>query len=517
MVKARPALSLIASAIAAALGAPSAHAAWRFQPSVDVQETWTDNVYQAQAGSEQSRLVTSLAPGFTLFNETPSVKFHANYRLNMYAYSGERAEGGNASNNSSQTLAADVKARVINDLLFFEGNATINQFAASAFGPQVTPGTGYATANRNEVRTYRVSPYLKRGLGSSAELEVRYVHDRVSSDNAGFGQSNGDSLSAVLASGPSFRKVAWNLSAMHQVLQDSIAPKSTISNTSGLLQFILSNQFSLNVTGGYDKYDYDSSAGGTKGASYTGGFRWAPSERTSLQMSGGHRFYGPSYFLQASHRSRGTVWNLNYNDTISNSRNQFTLPQTLNTGSLLDQLFAASIPDPVQRAAAVAAYIAATGLPASLPNAVNYFSNRFQLQKQFTGSMAMKMAHSSGLFSITRMRREAVSNGSVDSALLGTQNFLLNDNTNQLAFNAALNYQLGSRTTATLSALASKTESLSVDRTDHNRQLSLYLTRQFASKLSGIAEVRRTRGTTFASGERKYTENAVSVGLAMKF
>jgi uncharacterized protein (PEP-CTERM system associated) len=104
-----------------------------------------------------------------------------------------------------------------------------------------------------------------------------------------------------------------------------------------------------------------------------------------------------------------------------------------------------------------------------------------------------------------------------DSALLGSQLANLNDNTDQKGVNASLSYQLGPRSQATVSATAYRAESLSTDRVDNNRQFSLFLTRQFSARLSALAEVRRVNGHSVGVGARKYTENALSAGLSMKF
>ena len=514
MAKAWPARSLIASAVAAALAAPSAQAEWRFTPNVSVRETWSDNVGQAPSGQEQSQLVTSVSPGFVVSNDTPRLKLNANYTLNAYIYSGNHPNG---TNSTSQNLTADAKAKLVGEELFLDAGAAIVRNAVSGFGPQATPGSGYTANNSSEVRTIRISPYYVHNFGSLANLQLRYQYDRVTSDNGGLGQSNGNTLTASLDSGSTFRKIGWSLSYTNQVLDDTIAAHAKISNASLGLRYLMSPDLTLTASGGYDKNEYDTLGGSTQGASWSAGFQWTPSSRTSVTANAGQRYFGPSYFLSAVHRSRSTVWNLSYNDAITNSRNQFTLPTTVNTASLLDQLFSASIPDPVQRAAAVRAYMASAGLPNALPNAVNYFSNRFELQRQFLASMSGKLSKASGLLSIYRTRREAVSNVNQDSALLGNQNSLLNENTDQKGISTSLSYSLGPRTQATVSATASNVESLKTNRNDHNRQLSFYLSRQFASKLSGVAELRRNQGKILASGAQKYTENAIAVGLAMQF
>lgn len=120
------------------------------------------------------------------------------------------------------------------------------------------------------------------------------------------------------------------------------------------------------------------------------------------------------------------------------------------------------------------------------------------------------------MFNVYKSRSEAVSTNTVDSSLFGNQNSLLNESTVQEGISASLQYQLGPRTQATMTASANKVESLATGRVDHNRRLSVLMSRQFASKLSGVAELRRTHGS-LAAGSQKYTENAISAGLSMQF
>jgi uncharacterized protein (PEP-CTERM system associated) len=505
----------------ALLVAPAAQATWQFTPTVGVRETYTDNV-NLQAGDQaESRWITELTPGFTLSNVTPRFNLRAEYQLSLYAYSGSKP--ANTQHNQNR-LALDTKARLLEDLLFMDAMASVSQQATSAFGPQVN-GNGYADANRNEVRTYRVSPYLVHSFGASAVGQLRYSRDSVSTDNAGMRRSDGDTLSASLSSGPSFRRVGWDAVLTHQDMDDTLAPRTTggeaqkqnskVDTYNSNLRYLMSPQLSLNGNIGYDRYDYDSLGGRTQGAGYGVGFSWTPSSRTSLVVNGGHRYYGPSYALNLQHRSRGTVWSVTYNDAVTNTRSQFLLPSAVDTAAMLDKLFSPQITDPVQRAAAVQAYIKATGLPPKLQDSINYFSNRFVLQKALNASVALQGGHTTAVLSLFKMRREALSSEKVDSAILGTSDTNLNDNTDQAGGSATLSYKLGPQTVANLSATATNSRSLTIARTDHNRAVRLNVARTFSSKLLGSLEVRRVKGGISAS--QQYTENAVTAALTMKF
>ncbi|NVD96939.1 TIGR03016 family PEP-CTERM system-associated outer membrane protein [Massilia sp. BJB1822] len=498
-------------ALALLMAAPAARAEWKFAPALELRETWSDNVGLASNDKAGSQFITEVVPGFSLTNVGPRLKLHANYQLHLYQYSKERV-GGTGSNTSS--LNAGAQAKVVDDLLFFDGTATISQQATSAFGPQVN-NNGYSTNNRNEVRTIRLSPYLQHRFGSTAQMELRYTRDTVDTDNRGMGRSDANSINLNINSGPAFRTIGWGFMANRQVLDDSIAPTSTTQLAMANVFYRLTPTFSLTASGGYDKFSYESNGQATQGKSWSTGFRWNPSPRTSLDASLGKRYYGNSYSLALNHRARYSNWSVSYGDSVTNSRSNFLLPSAIDTATMLDRLFMPNFPDAAKRAAAVEAYIRALNLPRALPDSVNYFSNRYALQKQLQASVSFTTARTSTMFNIFSMRREALSLTQVDSALLGSSSGNVNDNTRQTGASALFNYRLNSRTGASLSATYTNADSNSLGKGSQNRALRLFLTHQFDQKISGGMEVRRVRGSTFLDSGN-YTENAVAASVSIK-
>jgi uncharacterized protein (PEP-CTERM system associated) len=159
----------------------------------------------------------------------------------------------------------------------------------------------------------------------------------------------------------------------------------------------------------------------------------------------------------------------------------------------------------------------ATGLPTSLADNINYFSNRYMRQKQLQAAAAFTGAHSDFVVSVFDGARTALSIQQTDSALLGPSLLSLNDDTRQRGVNAILNYRLSARTTAQAAATASRTRSVSTGFLSNNQMLRAGLSRQFSHKLRGAAELRHVRGTLDARTGLRYRENAVSASLTMQF
>lgn len=508
-----PSRPLIAPvALLALLVAPACRADWKFTPAVELRETYSDNVALAVSEQAKSQFVTELAPSFSIVNNGPRLKLSAAYQLHSYAYSGDRSQG---TNQSSRDFRGTANAKLIENFLYFDATGSLGQQSISAFGPQAVDN-GYTSTNRTEVKTYRISPYIQHRFGPDASMELRYARDSVEAGNTAFGHSQADNLSLSIASGPAFRTLGWGLSYNRQQLDDSLTNKSTTDTAVANLRYQLSPIFALTATAGYDKFDYQSLGGETRGKNWTGGFAWNPSLRTSVQASAGKRYYGSTYLLTALHRSRSTVWTLNYNDAVTTARSQFLLPATIDTAALLDRMFTASLPDPIARQQAVAAYISATGLPPSLADSINYLSNRYFVQKQLQASVAFGTSKTKSVLSVFDSRRTALSTRQSDSALLGNNLSTLNDDNKQLGGNLTLSYQLSSRSSVSLAGTYTKSESLSTGIKDDSKALQLFLTRQFKQKLRGAVELRHVQGSTGAQSSRTYRENAVSATLSMQ-
>lgn len=515
----RCAPGFVPAALLALLLAPNAWAEWKFVPGVTVRETYTDNVALDEDAKARSRWVTEIAPSFSLSNVGPRLKLRSFYQYRYYGYDDDGIEG---ARHGSSSLRADMQSMLIDDLLFFDADAGISQQAVSAFGPAAN-NNNYTNANRANVKTWRVSPYLKHKFGQSASGELRYSHDEVDSGGVGMRKSDSDIVLMSLVSGPAFRKFSWGLRYNQERLSYDQAglrigslPNGTTKQASLNLAYRLLPTLSLTAGVGYDDYSYESQGTATKGRSHQAGFNWNPSSRTSLSLSAGKRYYGNTYFLQALHRSRRSVWNISYNESVSTARSQFLLPATIDTASTLDRLLTPTIADPAQRALAVAAYIRANNLPSSLAESINYFSNRFSLYKQFQASVAFNTARSTLILSAFDARQDALSALRGDSQLIGPINANINNNTRQRGGSVLYNYRLTGRSALNASYTKSHSESESAQLEADNAAARVGVQRQFSPRTRAEIEVRRTTGTT-ANRLATYRENAVSASLSMLF
>jgi uncharacterized protein (PEP-CTERM system associated) len=494
-------------AIVALSFAPHGNAAdWRIRPTLDVRETYTDNVRLAPRGSERSDFISDISPGLSVSADGPRLKFKAKYAFQHLIYAND---GKNDS--SYHKLDAATNTELVKNLFFFDGTAAINQQNLSLTGPRATDN--YAiTDNRTTVRTLTASPYLRHAFGNFAKTELRYIHTAVDTDSDTLSSSQSDELRLGINSGPSFRKLAWdfNYNTRRNRLFDSDSIHS--STVSGNLRYLLTPQFFLTATAGYDKYDYIATAGapGTKGSFYSGGFSWRPTERTSLSASAGERFYGKSYTLESSVRSRAAVWRVSYGENITTSQSEFSVDGTNILSDLLNQLFRTDIPDDVLRQQKVDQILLAMG-----PQSINYLTNEFFLQKALRASVAITGAKNTVVFTAFDVSREALSAPGSAPALAGAI-ALTNGNTSQRGLDALWNLRVGPRTNAMFNASISKSTRELSNTEDRLKTIRVSLSRRLHPNLDGVIQLKHAEQTSNAAGT-DYRENAISAFLSMKF
>jgi uncharacterized protein (PEP-CTERM system associated) len=507
------ALRLTPFALAALLLSAECHADWKFTPRVDLRETYSDNATLRSDDQASSQWISEATPAFTLVGNGDRLKLNASGQWHMYGYS-KKDEASLA--DSYTQYQAQALGKVIDQLLYVDAGASRSRQTISAFGQ--LSSSPYTSTNNTTISSWHVAPYLQHRFGSSATATVRYTRDSVDAGaNNAFGNSLASTRSASLVSGTSFNDIGWNLAYNHQDLHNGVAGDSMSETSTAGLRWHLIPRFSLTADVTYDDYEYPTLGDRTKGRGWSGGFIWTPSSRTSVQASYGRRYYGKTGALAASHRSRHSIWSLDYTDGVTTSRSQLLLPSTIDTASMLDHMFLTSFPDPALRQQAVQTYMAATGLPPSLASNINYLSNRYIRDKRLQGAVVLTGARSNLTLSVFRDERRALSLQESDSALLSNQLAALNDNVRQRGVTLNLDRRLSSSTTALASLSAVHVESIDTGVVNSNRELHLGMTRRFDAKTRGSLEVRHVRGALSLNSNAAFHENAIAATLSVLY
>lgn len=500
------------AALMALLLAPGAHAEVKFVPSISATETYSDNVALQTADKAESSFITELMPSFSVVSNGPRLKLAAGYQLHLYSYS-QKVDN---TNNTSSQYQLSMQAKLIDQLLDLDATAARQTTSATAFGPQGNDSL-YSNSNRTNINTYSISPTLRHRFGGTADAYLRYNRNRVEGDRV-LGTTNGENIVANISSGQNFNVIGWGLNATQDTFSDSRFGSTESQNAEASVRYRTSSSLSLTATAGYDRYGYSTQTGNTtQGPGYTGGFIWTPSSRTRLQMSYGHRYYGNTGTMAFNFRGHRSAFNASYNDSVTTSRQQFLASSALSTTDLLDAMLTASIPDPVERQKAIAAYIAATGITPTLANNTNYLTNVFQRLKSLQVGYSLEGAHSTSTLAVYKTRTTALSTQQADSDLLGQNLAALNNNLDSLGASATYTQRLTNATQAVASLNYQRSRTIDTDLTTDSESARLGLSHSFSSKLHGITEIRHTRGSYYNIGNSSYRENAISATISMQF
>ena len=284
-------------------------------PRIAVTETLTDNV-RLVAVDEKSDQVTQISPGIRIDIKGARLKTYFDYALTQVVYA-----QGTASNRSQNSLNTFGTLEAIDNWAFLDFSGAISQQAISAFGVQSIDNVS-VNANRAEVSTYRLSPYLRGQFGSTATYEARYTQSITSGGNAVLGSDVTTSDGVVrLAGGSAFRSLGWSADATRQNI-DYSAGRTTESDRLNLgLSYAITPQVNVSANTGQEKNNFTSLEKRSY-ATHGFGVNWNPSERTKLSISRNQRSFGKAHNLSFEHRTGRTVWRISDSKDVSATPSQ---------------------------------------------------------------------------------------------------------------------------------------------------------------------------------------------------
>ena len=483
---------------------------WEIVPTLSVEETYTDNVRLRPSGSERSDWVTRLRPGVSVNGNGARLRFNATYTADVV----DRAQEG--TNDIFHYLNATGDAELVRQLVFVDARASVSQQNVSLLGPQAESNVSN-TENRTTVRTFLVSPYLRHNFGHDAQGEVRLTYSTVNTGrtSAGAAASLSDSdstrIGMRLASGPAFKLLTWNIDYSKEHIAYDSGQDIDIEKVSAGARRLITPTLGLKVNVGYEDNNYITTGPAVDGAFWSVGPEWTPTPRTRLAATVGRRFDKPNYLLDFGHRTRLTTWSVKYSEDVTTQRQQFVVPASVDTATILDTLFLAGIPDPLVRQQAVQAFIAQTGLPPSLSVPVNFFTTTPFLLKRWQASFGIQGVRNTILANVFKETREATAAGQA-----GAGDFAASNSTTQTGTSLIWTLRMTAQTTSNVSVAYTRNEFPSLTREDDLTFIRLNLTRQFQPRVSGSLNFRRLKNDSNQGGAG-YTENAVSAVLGMRF
>lgn len=510
---------------------------WKITPRITLSEVYSDNPDLVSSSQAKSDWITEITPGISIQREGGRMKVQADYRMTGLVYASDSSR-----NDIYHGLDGKAFAELVQDWFYVDATARISQQLreGASSGDTGVVGVGGVGGigggvggggqvgisginNTSQVGAYSISPYLKRRLGSFATVEARVAFDDVISDDSqtSDGRKTRYRLSAV--SGNLYYPLTWSASYDKSETNNSDSDDTGDDRASLNARYALSKKFGLLARASLEKNDFtgvDEDEEDYKtyglGVFYTPSRRFSadvyynhsnnngnfvsgsatlnPTLHTSLKASTSQRSFGRTYGLNLSHRTRQSNWTLNYQEDLTDTKQQFLdYAGTLYAHSCAGAIIYSNSPIPPAGCNAV------PGLNINLVNQSQ--TDETYTSKILSGAVTYTRRRSTFLLSTYLNKRDYQSTGG-DEKTYGLQ--------------GSWNLKTSPRTTFTLSGGMSKEESSNGGDGDDLWNLGLAVTHQFDSKVSANVGLRHQQRSSDQPGD-SYKENAVAARLNVSF
>jgi uncharacterized protein (PEP-CTERM system associated) len=301
---------------------PAAGAAeWTIRPTVEIAETYNNNITLAPRGAEIEDYITQVKPGIAVRGKGSRVELNADYSPEFLFYAEETDR-----NRMLQQGGGFGRAELLEQHLFLDASAAVDQSDVGFNTP--TDQSRLTDSNRLvTVQVYDISPSYRHHLGNIANTELRYRHNIVNIDSPQVADTASDEGSLTLGSGSYFDVISWRALARTRVTDRDAgqgqAAGTTIRNSLGKvdLQYALNNSVSLLAGGGYEKFSDPTLREQPEGPIWEGGFLYRPQRTTSIRATYGYRFEHGNAAVEAEFGlSPRTTFLVNYAQTITTSQ-----------------------------------------------------------------------------------------------------------------------------------------------------------------------------------------------------
>ncbi len=471
-------------------------------PTFSADETYLDTRSSPLYNGGES--VTRVSPGFRLSSHSGRVQGSLDYSANLLYRAGRSDTEGSQVQNA---LSAAFIAEAVTNHAFVEAHASISQQTISAFGQQSADGGLQSNANSTEVATVSLSPSLKGSLGGLADYAVRVNLGATDPRSSDAPRSTDTSVSMQLQSPRTGSLLGWSLSATQQRVDYKGGIGNDTANVTAAVSITPVPELTLSVNGGRESNDDGLGQNvfvNTAGA----GLRWAPTNRTNIDIGAERRYFGHSSHATLEHRMQRSIWRYSYSHDTTSSADATGngTPVTLYQ-QLYDQA-ASSQPDPALREQAVLDLIRALGRNPNEVISGGFLTSAVSLQRRQDLSLSL-------LGLRTTLTLQAFS--SAVTSLAGTSvtiDPIAGQTVQQFGYTGTLSYRL--TPTASINLLGSRQVTSSTPSQVGNdlKSASVSLSNQVSSRASTSLSARYT---VFNSPTDPYRETAITGTVSLRF
>jgi uncharacterized protein (PEP-CTERM system associated) len=484
----------------------NAAAKWTVVPEIGLRETYSDNPTLSASGG-RSDLITQITPSIRIDGGGARFKASLSYAASAIFYSRNSGE-----NRIANSLSAFGTLEAVEKFFFVDVNGNISQGYLSPLGPQPAELTTISS-NRTEARTYGISPYIKGQAGSAFSYELRNQNTWTSTNNNALAELHSTQWAGRAVS--PIRLFGWALEYDQNKISYTNLDRPDYSSKlyRGRVYFQPDVDLRLSASAGREENNHilqQERSYYVHGA----GVLWKPGPRTTAELEYEHRYFGPSRLARLDHRTPLTAWTLTYSRNTSNYQQELLRLPAGNTAALLDAIFAARIPDPAERRAAVEQFMRASGTPAFLSTPLAFYTQQIFLQERLEASMAILGKRNSITFTGFAARSESLSPGGSTGL---SDAFTAGNRITQRGFGVNASHQVTPVTTLGASATRGFARQEGTTADTRNDYLTASFTRTLSPKTTTFAGLSYTRFASSPGASAYSNARSAFVGLNHRF
>jgi uncharacterized protein (PEP-CTERM system associated) len=487
---------------------------WRIVPMLSYESTFTNNV--ELTSDRRSDWVNQFTPGIQFTELGAHSRLNGRISLPMLLYA--RTHGSNDVAPQANVVGT---FEAIEKFFFIDASANVAQQFRSPLGAR-SVSLANATGNRYTQQTYTISPYIdvQRPDGLSYGLRQQSIWSNAGGSGGVLGAGTGGNSFTSNVIGRVTRQVGVSGFSLDYNRSDI-----RFSDTGNLGEDKESTELvrlsalyrpdptlQLSASFGYENNQFFFSE--ERGTTYGAGINWHPTDRTNLDATWEHRFFGPSYHVTFNHRMPLTVL------TLAASRDLTTYPQQVaalpeggDVNTLLNSIFSSRVSDPILRQSLVDQVIRERGLPNQLSTPLAIYAQQITLAESFSATFGILGARNTIFFRAYHLRNEpAVRN---EEALATLLTLLA---TKQTGGNVTWTHQLASDLALTATADASRASDASnLSTRFHALNVTLSHNLSPLTLVYGGARYQHSASNTALDVAANFSELAVFFGLTHSF
>ncbi len=283
--------SILAGLVAAVACLPAAAVEWEVEPSIDLAESYTDNLSLQPDGQEVDEFVTEVLPAIRINGIGKQFEVDFEYRLQGLFFS--RQDELDEVLDYSRTRG---RATLLGESLFIDFAGSLNQQIINPDG-RIGISAVSQTGNRSEVGNFSVNPYFQRTIGSATTVQFGYNYGLVEYDDVSLSDSESNGYFATIAGGPPRSAWSWKLTGTDATIDYDSGAEVQLQRVGAEIAWKPGGKTAIFVGGGDENNEFNQLIGARKidGAYWNVGLRGQLDKLTTFSISAGEEHFGDSY------------------------------------------------------------------------------------------------------------------------------------------------------------------------------------------------------------------------------